>query len=86
MDDDDHNDATAYNNWLVLAQSDSDLSCKMYLWIFKAVDAPIHKIIVTKIGDGPAAFAVISEMSDKPSRMLHRRLIARFYSGSFDAG
>jgi hypothetical protein len=86
MDTDARKDATAINNWSILAQRTSDASCKIYLWIFKVVDAPIRTMIVTKTGDGRAAIAIISEMFDKPSRMLQRRLIACFYSGSFDAG
>lgn len=35
---------------------------------------------------GHAALAVIEDMFGKPSRMLQRRLITRFSSGSFDAG
>jgi hypothetical protein len=79
-------DATAYNNWLILAQRTSDASCKIYLWIFNSVDAPIRKMIVVHAGDGHAASAIISEMFDKPSRMLQQRIVARFYSGRFDAG
>jgi hypothetical protein len=83
MDVDTCAEATAYNNWLILAQRTSDASCKIYLWIFNSVDAWIRNMIAINTGDGRAAFAVISEMFNKPSRMLQRRLIAHFYSGSF---
>ena len=36
-------------------------------------------------GDGRAVFKVISLIFDKPSRMLQRRLIDCFFSGSFGA-
>lgn len=85
MKPDKRREATAYNNWLILAQRTSGAPCKIYLCIFNGVDAPIRKIIVTHAGDGRAAFAVTSDMLDKPSRMLQRRLIARFFRGSFDA-
>ena len=45
-------EATAYNNWLILAQRTSDAPCKIYRWISIGVDASIRKMIVTRAGDG----------------------------------
>ena len=78
--------ATAYNNWLILAQRTGDASCKIYLWISNGVDARIRKTIAIHAGDSRAALTVISEMFKKPNCILQRRLNARFFSGRFDAG
>ena len=60
-------------------------SNKIYLWIYKGVDATIKHTIVAKTGDGNGPFMVIKQMFDKPSRMLQRKLVSLFFSGDFDA-
>ena len=68
--------AEAYNAWLLLARHTSAASNKIYLWIYKGVDATIKHTIVAKTGDGYGAFMVIKQMFDKPSRMLQRKLVS----------
>ena len=84
MNDDDRRDAEAYNAWLLLARHTSAASNKIYLWIYKGVDATIKHTIVAKTGDGYGAFMIIKQMFDKPSRMLQRKLVSVFFSGDFD--
>jgi hypothetical protein len=52
MQPSDRRDAEAYNAWLLLARHTSAASNKIYLWIYKSVDATIKHTIVAKTGDG----------------------------------
>jgi hypothetical protein len=84
MQPSDRRDAEAYNAWLLLARHTSAASNKIYLWIYKGVDATIKHTIVAKTGDGYGAFTIIKQMFDQPSRMLQRKLVSFFFSGDFD--
>ena len=86
MSDDEKKAADAYNNWIILTQRASNAASKIHYRIFNTVDEPIRDIIRPHRGDGRASFEVISLMFNKPSRMLQRRLVAQFFSGSFSAG
>jgi hypothetical protein len=78
-------DAEAYIAWILLARHTRAASNKIYLWIYRSVDAAIKHTIVAKTGDGYGAFAIVKQMFDKPSRMLQRKLVSFFFSGDFDA-
>jgi hypothetical protein len=84
MTADDRRAAEAYNAWLLLARHTSAASNKIYLWIYKGVDATIKHTIVAKTGDGSRAFMDVKPMFDNPSRMLQRKLVSVFFSGDFD--
>ena len=85
LKDDEKKAANAYNNWISLANRASNAASKIHFRIFNTVDEPIRDMIRPHRGDGRAAYEVISLMFNKPSRMLQRRLVARFFSGSFSA-
>ena len=55
----DRRNAETYKAWLLLARHASAASNKIYLWIYKGVDATIKHTIVAKTGDGYGTFMVI---------------------------